>query len=124
MFKFLKKKKEPKNFQEVLFRFEELEENFKKLAQELKDIKKKNKFSIQKVGIVRFNPFSGVGGDQSFSAALLDGNKNGIIITSLYSREDNRVYGKPIENGKSKYSLSKDERKAIRKAIKAQNITL
>ena len=118
MFKFFKKrKKEPKNFKEVLSYLKNLKDNFEKLSQDLENLKKENKFSLQKVGIVRFNPFSEVGGDQSFSIALLDGNNDGLVISSLYSREGNRVYGKPIKNGSSQYSLSKEEEEAIKKAI-------
>ena len=113
MFNFFKKKKEPENFKEVLAQFKDLEKNFEKISEELENLKKESQFSVRKVGIVRFNPFSEVGGDQSFSIALLDGNNDGIVITSLYTREGNRVYGKPIKNGQSQYSLSQEEIKAI-----------
>jgi len=117
MFNFFKKnKKEPKNLKEVLSCFEKLENNFKKLSEELENLKNENKFSIQQVGIVRFNPFSEVGGDQSFSIALLDGRGNGVVITSLYTREGNRVYGKPIKAGQSEYLLSAEEKEAIERA--------
>ena len=122
MFKFFKKgKKEPENLKEVLAQFKGLEENFEKLSEELESLKKESKFSVQKIGIVRFNPFSEVGGDQSFSIALLDGNDNGIVITSLYSREGNRIYGKPIKAGVSEYSLSEEEKQAIEKAKGKKN---
>ena len=122
MFKFFKKgKKEPENLKEVLAQFKGLEENFEKLSEELESLKKESKFSVQKIGIVRFNPFSEVGGDQSFSIALLDGNNDGIVITSLYSREENRVYGKPIKAGVSEYSLSEEEKQAIEKAKGKKN---
>jgi len=118
MWKFLKKrKKEPKNLKEVLASLKKLEENFEELFQDLENLKKASKFHLQKVGIVRFNPFSEVGGDQSFSIALLDGSNDGLVITSLYTREDNRVYGKPIKKGKSEYPLSKEEKEAINKAV-------
>ena len=117
MFNFFKKqKKEPENLQEILAQFKELKENFERISAELENLKKENKFNLQKVGIVRFNPFMEVGGNQSFSIALLDGNDNGIVITSLYTRERNRVYGKPIKNGQSEYLLSEEEKKAIGKA--------
>ena len=95
--------------------------NFEKLSEELENLKKESKFSVQKIGIVRFNPFSEVGGDQSFSIALLDGNDNGVVITSLYTREGNRVYGKPIKNGRSEYSLSNEEKEVIEKAKSKNN---
>ena len=98
---------------EILAQFKELKENFEKISKELGNLKKENKFNIQKLGIVRFNPFKEIGGNQSFSIALLDGNDDGIVITSLYTKEGNRVYGKPIKNGKSEYLLSEDEKEAI-----------
>lgn len=104
-----KKEKQPKDLKEVLKEFEELKKEFK-------EISKQSKASIQRVGIIRYNPFSNTGSDLSFSIALLDGNNNGIVITSLYSREGNSVYGKPIENGKSEYSLSEEEKKVIASA--------
>ena len=113
---FKKKKKEPENLKEILSQFKDLEKDFAKLSAELENLKKESKFSVQKIGMVRFNPFSEVGSDQSFSIALLDGNNDGIVITSLYSREENRVYGKPIKAGVSQYSLSKEEKLAIEKA--------
>ena len=93
MLKFFKKrKKEPENLKEVLAQFRDLEKNFEKISEEIENLKEKSKFSVQKIGIVRFNPFSEVGGDQSFSIALLDGNNDGIVITSLYSREGIKSY--------------------------------
>lgn len=113
---FKKEKKQPENFKEVLKRFLDLENNLEKVSQELEDLKKKNQFNIQKAGIIRFNPFKEVGSDQSFSLALLDANDSGVVITSLYTREKNRVYGKPVVGGKSEYILSEEEKKAIEKA--------
>jgi len=115
---FKKQKKESKNLKEVLDSFENLVKNFDKLSQELDNLKRESKFSIQKVGIVRFNPFKEVGGNQSFSIALLDGNNSGVIITSLYSREGNRFYGKAIKNGQSEHLLTEEEKEAIEKAKK------
>lgn len=113
---FKKAKKEPQNLKEVLARFKGMEKNFEKLSEELENLKKEGRFAVQKVGIVRFNPFSGVGGDQSFSIALLDGNDNGMVITSLYTREGNRIYGKPVKSSSSEYLLSGEEKQAIEKA--------
>jgi len=117
MFNFLKKtKKEPQNLKEVVEHLNALEKEFGELSQELKNLKAEADSAVQKVGIVRFNPFSEVGSDQSFSVALLDKNDNGVVITSLYTREGNRVYAKPIKSGASEYLLSKEEKTAIEKA--------
>lgn len=72
--------------------------------------------SLKNVGLVRFDSFEGVGGKQSFSAAFLDENKNGAVISSLYGRDFNRIYAKPVEGGVSSYSLSQEEKEAIKKA--------
>jgi hypothetical protein len=122
MFNFFKKKTGTRqagaeNFQEILSQFKDLKENLEKLSEELERLKRESKFSIQKTGIVRFNPFLEIGGNQSFSIALLDGKNNGLVITSLYTREGNRIYAKPIIEGKSQYLLSKEEKEAIEKAI-------
>jgi hypothetical protein len=118
MFKFLKReKKEPENIQEILAQFRDLKDDFGKILKELEELKKENTFNVQKVGIIRFNPFNDVGGDQSFSIALLDGNNNGVVITSLYTREGNRVYGKPIKGNSSEYPLSEEEKEAIKRAL-------
>jgi hypothetical protein len=116
MFNFGKQKKEPENIKEILVQFKALEENFKKISDELADLKKQQKFAMQKFSIIRFNPFREVGGDQSFSMALLDENDNGAVLTSYYSRKENKIYGKPIKSGQSDYPLSEEEQEAIRAA--------
>ncbi len=74
--------------------------------------------SLYKFGLVRFNPFKSVGGDQSFALALLNGKNDGIVISSLYLKESSRTYAKAIKNGASeKYPLSDEEKKAIEIAI-------
>lgn len=73
--------------------------------------------SVHKVGVIRFNPFKDLGGDQSFSIALLDGQNSGVIISGLHTREGNRVYAKPVEKGKAvKHPLTEEELEAIKKA--------
>jgi len=114
---FNKTKKEPQNLKEVLGILKNLEDSASKISQELAELKNNNKKNLQKVGMVRFNPFKEGGGDQSFSIAVLDALNNGFVITSLYSNAINRVYAKPITNGASSYALSQEEKEAIGKAI-------
>ena len=87
--------------------------NIKLIEDEINKIYHQNSFHLQKLGIIRFNPFSEMGGDHSFSVALLDGHDTGIIITGLHTRERTRVYIKPVKKGKSTYDLSKEELKAL-----------
>ena len=118
MIKFFKKsKKEPVNLKEVLAYLKRLDDDVKGVTQNLTDFKKESRKNLQKVGVVRFNPFKEVGGDQSFSIAVLDADNNGFVITSLYSHEASRVYAKPIKNGASLYALSKEEQEALNKAM-------
>lgn len=72
---------------------------------------------VQKVGIVRFNPFADTGGDQSFVLAILDGHDTGIMLTSLHNRGVTRWYAKSVKEGKGvNHELSEEEIKAIREA--------
>lgn len=73
-------------------------------------------FCLQKVGLVRFNAFPDAGGELSFALALLDGEDNGVVLTSLQGRDDARVYAKPVLAGRSPYALSPEERQAIQEA--------
>ena len=92
---------------------DKLEEAFLKIKN-LEDISKK---TIQKTGVVRFNPFNDIGGNQSFVIALLDDKNNGFVISSLFVKEGNRVYAKAIRDGKSDHLLSEEEKEAINRAM-------
>ena len=70
--------------------------------------------SLHRFGVVRFNPFKDVGGDQSFAIALLNGKNNGIVISSLFTKDGTRIYSKAVAGGKSeKYPLTEEETEAI-----------
>jgi len=85
----------------------------KKMAEHIEAIEKRLKQSIQTVNTVRFNPFENSGSNQSFAIALLDENGDGVVISSLYSRDKVNVYAKPIVDYKSEYRLSNEEKEAI-----------
>lgn len=95
-----------------------LEEKVKDAFKRIKNLDDVCRITIQKVGIIRYNPFNDIGGNQSFVIAMLDQKNNGFVISSLFSKEGNRVYTKAIKNEKSEHSLSKEEKEAIDKAIK------
>lgn len=90
----------------------------KNIWSEIENIKELSKLNIQRVGLIKFNPFNETGGEHSFSLALLDGNKNGIIITSLHTRERTRLYLKDVLKGKAKIDLSEEEKKALQLSLK------
>lgn len=101
---------------EQIKRLRKSEKNYEALLDFCRRLEKMAERSVQKVGVVRFNPFHNTGSDQSFCVCLLDAKDNGFILSSLFTREGNRVYTKPIENGISKYQLSGEEKKAIEEA--------
>ncbi len=97
------------------------EEANKKALIELKreyDKLEKDGFShIQKIGLVRFNPFKDTGGDQSFILALVDAENTGVVISSLHTRTGTRWYAKGIVRGKGvEHELSDEEEKALKGA--------
>jgi hypothetical protein len=78
-------------------------------------------FSLQHMGMVRFNPFHDTGGDQSFAIALVDGHGNGLVLSSLHGRDATRVYAKPLQKWESTYSLTDEEKQAIALAYQKQS---
>ena len=102
---------------EQIKRLRQTEKNLEELVKFSKYVEKMAQNSLQKVSVVRFNPFSDTGGDQSFSIACLDAQDNGFTLTSLFTREGTRIYTKPIVNSESKYPLTEEEKRAIGEAV-------
>lgn len=73
--------------------------------------------AVQRVGLVRFNPFEDTGGNQSFALALTDGGGDGFVISSLHSRTGTRLYAKAVVAGRSDSPLSAEEGEALRLAL-------
>lgn len=87
--------------------------------QSVKALEKMSKMHIQKIGVVRFNPFADTGGSQSFILSFLDEHDNGIVVSSLHKRTGTRWYVKTVSEGKGiEHRLSKEELEAIKKAKK------
>ncbi len=103
-----------------LFKDFELEsKQLSELSKAVEKARKENLYNIQKIGLVRFNPFTGTGGNQSFCLAILDGEDSGLVISSLHSRDTTRIYAKPVKSGKAEgYELSTEEKQAIKGARK------
>ena len=87
-----------------------------KIEKELTEINKKLKKSIRGLETIRFNPFPDQGSNQSFAMGILNEEKDGVVISSLYSRERMSIFAKPIKNGKSEYELTDEEKEALKKA--------
>ncbi len=94
-------------------------ESISKLSDKLNDEITENKKHLQKIGFTRYNPFTDTGGDQSFTLALLDEKGDGIVISSLHSRENTRLYAKKVVLGQvDGQATSKEEQQVIKEALK------
>lgn len=119
--KFMKKLGESENLEEDLenymYKVERVEKQNAEILGQLSGLDKDLEGCIQKVGIVRYSAFQDTGSDLSFSLALLDEKNNGVVMNGIYSREMSNIYAKPVEAGKSSYTLSEEEQQAIKKAM-------
>jgi hypothetical protein len=91
-------------------------ESAAKAVEAAREAERQSRSHIQHVGLLRYNPFSHTGGDQSFVLALADHDGNGAIVHSLHAREGTRVYAKPLAGWQSIYTLTDVELEAIAKA--------
>ncbi|MCR5101279.1 MAG: DUF4446 family protein [Butyrivibrio sp.] len=100
-------------FEDNKFIKNETEKNKK----EIDDLYKRVSYCFQKMGIVKYDAFNQMGGQLSFSLALLDENNNGFLMNSVHSAEGCYSYTKEIINGKSKLELGEEERQALDEAL-------
>jgi hypothetical protein len=78
--------------------------------------------TYQSVGLVRFNPFSDMGGDQSFALAIVDSFGDGFVMSSLHGRANTRVYAKTVKRGQAGQTVSNEEQQAIEQAMRMQQL--
>jgi hypothetical protein len=103
---------------ELLAQSKITEKEYHAIRNEIATIRKDSRRFLQKVSLVRFNPFADTGGDQSFALVMLNEENSGFIMTSLYSRSGARWYIKTIHQGKAvEYKLSKEEEAALAKVV-------
>jgi hypothetical protein len=79
-------------------------------------INTKLKKSIRGLETIRFNPFPDQGSNQSFAIGMLNEENDGLVISSLYSRERMSIFAKPIKKGKSEYELTTEEKEVLERA--------
>ena len=96
---------------------QKIKEDIAKLVARCDRIEKDEGYHIQKIGLLRFNPFKDTGGDQSFILSLVDAHDTGVVITALYSRSGTRWFTKRVSKGKgAEHELSEEEKKALHMA--------
>ena len=123
---FMKKLGNGRNIEEDLenymYRVEKVEKQNADIISFCKGLEEDVTTCIQKIGIVRYNAFKDTGSDLSFALAMLDEKNNGVVLNGIYSREMSNIYAKPVENGKSKYTISEEEQEAIDRAINSKEV--
>lgn len=72
--------------------------------------------ALSHLGLVRFDAFEDAGGAQSFALVLLDDDGDGIVLTSLHSRQTTRLYIKGVRRGVADAPLSAEEVRAMQHA--------
>lgn len=103
--------------EKILKSLEVSEQRINELVKRAAEVEKEGLTHVQKVGLLRFNPFEEVGGDQSFVLSLLNGENDGLVLTSLTSRTGTRWYAKRVRKGEGvEHALSNEEKEAIRQA--------
>ena len=96
---------------------EALEDAEIKMHRDIREIKENLKITYQKTGLVKYDAFREMSGALSYSLALLDQENNGVLISSMYSREGCYTYAKDIVKGECKLNLSEEEAEALKQAI-------
>ena len=100
---------------------EELNDFQKEAMKHFIGVEKRLKRSIQTVETLRFDPFKGTGegGRQSFATSFLSEDGQGVVISSLYSRDRVSVFSKPLEKFESSFELTEEEKEVVENSKKA-----
>jgi len=94
----------------------QLQQSKTEIEKNISVLSTKSKKSLRGLETLRFNPFPDQGSNQSFAIGILNEENDGVVLSSLYSRERMSVFAKPIKNGKSEYELSDEEKIILEKA--------
>lgn len=95
---------------------EQIDQMNQLLREDIIGLRKNQRITYQKMGMVKYNAFREMSGDLSYALALLDQEENGFIINSVYAKEGGYSYIKEIIKGESSILLSEEEKAALEKA--------
>ena len=104
-------------FSRVIRRVQSIEQRMDHVTAAQEEQSLLRKAALQRFGLVRYDAFDDMGGRLSFSAALLDDNGDGVVISSINGRTETRTYAKLVRALNSDHNLSDEEREAIAAAI-------
>lgn len=108
-----------KKFEEIVSAVEGFRREVSGLDNKVATIQDRGLKHLQRVELLRFNPYNDTGGDQSFTVCLLNDKGSGVVVTSMHARSGTRLFGKEVVLGKSgKYELSQEEELVIKKAMR------
>lgn len=103
----------------ILNRFADIDavkNNSKRLTKEHKEMQENLAICINKIGLMKYDAFEGMGGSLSFALALLNSQNNGVVLNCMHSREGCFAYAKEIIRGEAYVALSEEEKEAIDRA--------
>lgn len=73
---------------------------------------------FRKIGFVKYNAFDNIGNNLSFAFTLLDGKNDGFCLSSVYGRNESRIFAKPVTDGKCLYGMSEEEKESLEQALR------
>ena len=110
-----------KNLEDLVISYLDKVDEVKKQSDSMKetygDMDKRTKSCLQKLSMKRYRAFDNVGSDLSYSIALLNYDNDGVVLTSIYGRNESTTYAKPIDKGISRYDLSEEEQQVLKDSI-------
>jgi hypothetical protein len=101
----------------LLQKMQDIEEENTLLKQHNHKLDARIRKSIRTIETVRFNPFADQGSNQSFATALVNDEKDGVVISTLFARDRTAIFAKPIKNGESDYELTAEEKLVLEKSL-------
>ncbi|MGC8667434.1 MAG: DUF4446 family protein [Chthonomonadales bacterium] len=108
------------NIEEILIGYmdtvRQVEARLARMEERVEELARVQKTCLQRIGVVRFDAFEEVGGKQSFAVVLANAQDDGVVLSSVYSRRDVRIYAKFLHAGKPSHPLTDEEREALDQA--------
>lgn len=96
---------------------EHIRQESERNRKDIKEIQKRMEYCYQKLGIVKYDAFSQMGGQLSFCLALLNEKDDGFILNSVQSSEGCYTYTKEVKKGECAITLGEEEKKALDQAM-------
>lgn len=95
----------------------ELQDSMELIHKTPKDILAVQNHCFRKIGFVKYNAFDNIGNNLSFAFTVLDGKNDGFCLSSVYGRNESRIFAKPIVDGKCLYGMSEEEKESLDNAL-------